>query len=179
MIRSMMSGISGLRNHQTAMDVIGNNISNVNTTGFKASRVTFSSVFSSTVANATAPSSDTGTGGTNPMQIGMGAGIASIDMLYTGGNIERTDNPLDVSIDGNGLFIIKSSDASSYTFTRAGAFGIDKQGNLITSTGAKVCGWTKRTQSEDAIEADGFDSTMDVEPINVYIDKYKYVNIYI
>lgn len=172
MIRSMMSGISGLRNHQTAMDVIGNNISNVNTTGFKASRVTFSSVFSSTVANATAPSSDTGTGGTNPMQIGMGAGIASIDMLYTGGNIERTDNPLDVSIDGNGLFIIKSSDASSYTFTRAGAFGIDKQGNLITSTGAKVCGWTRRTQSEDAIEADGFDSTMDVEPINVYMDKY-------
>lgn len=172
MIRSMMSGISGLRNHQTAMDVIGNNISNVNTTGFKASRVTFSSVFSSTVANATAPNSDTGTGGTNPMQIGMGAGIASIDMLYTGGNIERTDNPLDVSIDGNGLFIIKSSDVSSYTFTRAGAFGIDKQGNLITSTGALVCGWTKRTQSEDAIEADGFDSTMDVEPINVYIDKY-------
>lgn len=172
MIRSMMSGISGLRNHQTAMDVIGNNISNVNTVGFKASRVTFSSVFSSTVANATAPNSDTGTGGTNPMQIGMGAAMASIDMLYTGGNIERTDNPLDVSIDGNGLFIVKSSDVSSYTFTRAGAFGIDKQGNLITSSGALVCGWTKRTQSEDAIEADGFDSTMDVEPINVYIDKY-------
>lgn len=172
MIRSMMSGISGLRNHQTAMDVIGNNISNVNTTGFKASRVTFSSVFSNTVANATAPNSDTGTGGTNPMQVGMGAGIANIDMLYTSGNIERTDNPLDVSIDGNGLFIIKSSDASSYTFTRAGAFGVDKQGNLVTSTGALVCGWTKKTQSEGAIEADGFDSTMDAEPINVYMDKY-------
>lgn len=172
MIRSMMSGISGLRNHQTAMDVIGNNISNVNTTGFKASRVTFSSVFSNTVANATAPNSDTGTGGTNPMQVGMGAGIANIDMLYTSGNIERTDNPLDVSIDGNGLFIIKSSDASSYTFTRAGAFGVDKQGNLVTSTGALVCGWTKKTQSEGAIEADGFDSTMDAEPINVYMDQY-------
>ncbi len=172
MIRSMMSGISGLRNHQTAMDVIGNNISNVNTTGFKASRVTFSSVFSNTVANATAPNSDTGTGGTNPMQVGMGAGIANIDMLYTSGNIERTDNPLDVSIDGNGLFIIKASDASSYTFTRAGAFGVDKQGNLVTSTGALVCGWTKKTQSEGAIEADGFDSTMDAEPINVYMDQY-------
>lgn len=172
MIRSMMSGISGLRNHQTAMDVIGNNISNVNTTGFKASRVTFSSVFSNTVANATAPNSSTGTGGTNPMQVGMGAGIANIDMLYTSGNIERTDNPLDVSIDGNGLFITKASDTASYTFTRAGAFGVDKEGNLVTSTGALVCGWTRKTQSEGAIEADGFDSTMDAEPINVYMDKY-------
>lgn len=172
MMSSMMSGISGLRNHQTAMDVIGNNIANVNTTGFKASRVTFSEVFSSTVANATAPNSDTGTGGTNPMQIGMGSSVASIDLLYTEGSVERTDNPLDVSIDGNGLFITKESNVSGYTFTRAGAFGVDKNGNLVTSSGALVCGWTKKTQSANAIEADGFETTMDVEPINVYLDNY-------
>ena len=172
MIRSMMSGISGLKNHQIAMDVIGNNIANVNTTGFKASRVTFSEVFSNTMANATAPNNETGIGGTNPMQVGMGSGLASIDMLYTSGNIERTDNPLDVSIDGSGLFIVKQSDASGFSFTRAGAFGVDKQGNLVTSNGSLVCGWTKKTQSEGAIELDGFDSSMDAEPINVYVDDY-------
>lgn len=172
MIRSMMSGISGLKNHQIAMDVIGNNIANVNTTGFKASRVTFSEVFSNTMANATAPNDETGIGGTNPMQVGMGSGLASIDMLYTSGNIERTDNPLDVSIDGSGLFIVKESDASGFSFTRAGAFGVDKQGNLVTSNGSLVCGWTKKTQSEGAIELDGFDSSMEAEPINVYVDDY-------
>ena len=99
MMGSMMSGISGLRNHQTAMDVIGNNIANVNTAGFKASRILFSQVFSDTMANVTAPNAANATGGTNPMQIGMGSTVSSIDMLYTEGNIERTDNPLDVYID--------------------------------------------------------------------------------
>ena len=172
MMGSMMSGISGLRNHQTAMDVVGNNIANVNTTGFKASRVLFSQVFSNTMANATAPNSETGTGGTNPMQVGMGSTLASIDMLYTEGNIERTDNPLDVSIDGDGLFIVKENNSSAFTFTRAGAFGVDKNGNLKNASGALVCGWMKRTQSEDSLEEDGFASTMDVEPINLYRDIY-------
>jgi len=172
MMRSMMSGISGLRNHQTAMDVIGNNIANVNTSGFKASRILFSQVFSETVANATAPNSDTGTGGTNPMQVGMGSAVSSIDMLYTEGNIERTDNPLDVSIDGDGLFIIKSNNSSPFTFTRAGAFGVDKNGNLKTSNGSLVCGWLKKAQNEDALEEDKFETTMAVEPINLYRDIY-------
>ena len=172
MMGSMMSGISGLRNHQTAMDVIGNNIANVNTAGFKASRVLFSQVFSNTMANATAPNSENGTGGTNPMQVGMGSTVASIDMLYTEGNIERTDNPLDVSIDGNGLFITKASDGSSYTFTRAGAFGVDKNGNLVTSSGALVCGWQRRIESEELEDENKFATTMDTEPINIYRDAY-------
>jgi len=172
MMGSMMSGISGLRNHQTAMDVVGNNIANVNTAGFKASRILFSQVFSNTMANATAPNTQTGTGGTNPMQIGMGAGVSSIDMLYTEGNIERTDNPLDVSIDGNGLFITKATDSSSYTFTRAGAFGVDKNGNLITASGAKVCGWQRLLPSDDITEQEKFATTMDVQPINIYRDEY-------
>lgn len=172
MMGSMMSGISGLRNHQTAMDVVGNNIANVNTAGFKASRILFSQVFSDTMANATAPNSEMGTGGINPMQVGMGSTVSSIDMLYTEGNIERTDNPLDVSIDGDGLFIVKESNSSSYTFTRAGAFGIDKNGNLKTSSGALVCGWQKRVDSEDLSDEDSFLTTMDVEPINIYRDEY-------
>lgn len=172
MMNSMMSGISGLRNHQTAMDVIGNNIANVNTSGFKASRILFSQVFSNTMANATAPNSEKGIGGTNPMQIGMGSTVSSVDMLYTEGNVERTDNPLDVSIDGNGLFIVKANNSSAFTFTRAGAFGVDKNGNLITSNGSSVCGWTKKTQSEDSLEEDGFATTMQVEPINLYRDAH-------
>lgn len=172
MIRSMMSGISGLRNHQTAMDVIGNNIANVNTSGFKASRVLFKQVFSNTMANATAPNTENSIGGTNPMQVGMGSAVSSIDMLYTEGNIERTDNPLDVSIDGDGLFIIKASDSSPYTFTRSGAFGVDKNGNLKTASGALVCGWQKILESDELDGVDKFATTMDAEPINIYRDIY-------
>ncbi len=172
MMRSMMSGISGLRNHQTAMDVIGNNIANVNTSGFKASRVLFKQVFANTMANATAPNSDTGMGGTDPMQVGMGCGISSIDMLYTEGNIERTDNPLDVSIDGNGLFIIKEGDSSPFTFTRSGAFGVDKKGNLKTASGALVCGWQRKLETDDVSGETKFATTMDVEPINIFRDIY-------
>ena len=172
MMRSMMSGISGLRNHQTAMDVIGNNIANVNTCGFKSSRVLFKQVFSNTMANATAPNSETGTGGTDPMQIGMGCSIASVSMQYTEGNIERTDNPLDVSVDGDGLFIVRESSSSGFNFTRAGAFGVDKQGNLKTPNGALVCGWQKILEQGDNYGETKFATTMDVEPINVYRDIY-------
>lgn len=170
MMRSMMAGISGLRMHQVRMDVIGNNIANVNTTGFKSSRVTFKEVFSSTMANASAPDSDRGIGGVDPMQVGMGMTLASIDLQYTEGSVERTDNPLDVSIEGDGLFVVKENAASGYTFTRAGMFGVDKIGNLVTSSGAMVCGWQKRELDEGEIEASGFDTTLQVEPINLYKD---------
>jgi len=170
MMRSMMAGISGLRMHQVRMDVIGNNIANVNTTGFKGSRVTFKEVFSSTTSNASAPDSERGIGGTNPMQVGMGMTLASIDLQYTEGSVERTDNPLDVSIEGDGLFVIKENAASGYTFTRAGMFGVDKVGNLVTSSGAMVCGWQKRKIGDGEIEANGFDTTLQAEPINLYKD---------
>ena len=101
------------------------------------------------MANATAPNSETGTGGTDPMQVGMGCSIASVSMQYTEGNIERTDNPLDVSIDGDGLFIVRESNSSGFNFTRAGAFGVDKQGNLKTPNGALVCGWQKILEEGD------------------------------
>ncbi len=137
MMRSMYSGVSGLRIHQTKMDVIANNISNVNTIGFKSSRVTFSEVFSQTIQGASGPSENRG--GTNPMQIGLGAGIASVDMDMGEGAAQRTDNPLDMKIEGEGFFVV--SDVTGNKFTRAGAFHIDQSGSLVTASGMKVMGW--------------------------------------
>ena len=99
MMRSMFSGVSGLQSHQAKLDVIGNNIANVNTIGYKASRVTFKEVFSQTMKGSGAADSTTGRGGTNPMQIGLGMGISAIDTLFTRGSVQRTDNPTDLSIE--------------------------------------------------------------------------------
>ncbi len=137
MMRSMYSGVSGLRIHQTKMDVIGNNIANVNTAGFKASRVTFSEVFSQTVQGASGASENSG--GTNPMQIGLGSSVSSIDINMTEGAAQRTDNPLDLKIEGEGFFVV--SDATGNKFTRAGAFRIDEAGNLVNPDGLNVMGW--------------------------------------
>lgn len=137
MMRSMYSGVSGLRIHQTKMDVIGNNIANVNTVGFKASRVTFNEVFSQTLQGASGASENKG--GTNPMQIGLGASVSSIDVDMTEGAAQRTDNPLDLKIEGDGFFVV--SDATGNKFTKAGAFKIDEAGNLVNSAGLNVMGW--------------------------------------
>lgn len=136
-MRSMYSGVSGLRIHQTKMDVIGNNIANVNTVGFKSSRVTFSEVFSQTVQGATGANENTG--GTNPMQIGLGASISSIDIDMNEGAAQRTDNPLDLKIEGDGFFVV--SDITGNKFTRAGAFRLDEIGNLVSPDGMNVMGW--------------------------------------
>lgn len=144
MMRSMYSGVSGLRIHQTKMDVIGNNIANVNTVGFKASRVTFGEVFSQTVQGASG--SNESIGGTNPMQIGLGATISSIDIDMGEGAAQRTDNPLDLKIQGDGFFIVE--DATGNKFTRAGAFKTDEAGNLVNSDGLRVMGWQTGTGDE-------------------------------
>lgn len=137
MMRSMYSGVSGLNIHQTKMDVIGNNIANVNTVGFKSSRVTFGEVFSQTIQGASSPNANLG--GTNPKQIGLGASLGSIDVNMTEGASQRTDNNLDIQIKGSGFFVV--SNAAGNYFTRAGAFNIDKAGNLVNSSGMKVMGW--------------------------------------
>lgn len=137
MLRSMYSGVSGLRIHQTRMDVIGNNIANVNTTGFKSGRVTFNEIFSQTLQGASGASENVG--GRNPMQVGLGANISSIDTLMTEGAAQRTDNPLDMKIEGEGFFIV--SDAGGFKFTRAGAFRLDEVGNLCNPEGLNVMGW--------------------------------------
>ncbi|WP_054738619.1 flagellar hook protein FlgE [Cellulosilyticum ruminicola] len=139
MMRSMFSGVSGLKVHQTKMDVIGNNIANVNTVGYKSQRVTFSDVFSQTLQGASSASDDTGRGGLNPMQVGLGVKVSSIDMLMTQGAAQRTDNPFDLMINGSGFIVV--GDATGQYFTRAGALRQDDEGNLTIANGMRVQGW--------------------------------------
>lgn len=165
MMRSMYSGVSGLRIHQTKMDVIGNNIANVNTVGFKSSRTTFNEVFSQTLRNASGPNANLG--GRNPMQIGLGSSVSSVDVIMTPGAAQRTDNPLDLKIEGDGFFIV--SDATGNKFTRAGAFLVDKAGNLINTNGMNVMGW-KVNQTTGEIEKDKVSKLKILSPENLYSD---------
>lgn len=141
MMRSLFSAVSGLRTHQTRMDIIGNNIANVNTPGYKSSRVTFQEVFSQTLRGASSPSasSETEKGGTNPLQVGLGVNVASIDSIQTPGNLQPTSLPTDVAIEGNGFFIVLDGDSLSYT--RVGNFSTDGDGVLVDYEGRKVLGW--------------------------------------
>ncbi len=141
MMRSLYSGITGLRNHQTRMDVIGNNISNVNTPGYKASRVIFQDIFSQTLSPASGNS--TATGGTNPKQVGLGSTLASIDVLHTPSASQYTGVPLDLSIDGSGFFVIRNNGQEFYT--RAGNFGTDNSDYLVNGNGAYVLGYVGAT----------------------------------
>lgn len=170
MMRGMMSGVSGLKVHQLKMDVIGNNISNVNTVAFKSSRVTFKEVFSQQLSGATGPDMDRGSGGINPTQIGMGADLATIDMNYTQGTPQRTDNDLDISISGDGLFIVRESSNSPYTFTRAGMFSVDKAGNLISGTGGVVQGWMELIDDPNNPGEKTFNTESPLVNINLYAD---------
>lgn len=139
MMRSMFSGVSGLRVHQTRMDVIGHNIANVNTVGFKASRALFNEVFSQTLTNATGASDQTGRAGVNAMQVGLGSGVASIDTIMSRGTAQRTDNNFDLMVEGDGFFIV--GDATGNFFTRNGSLHIDGDGGLAISNGMRVMGW--------------------------------------
>jgi flagellar hook protein FlgE len=165
-----MAGISGLKMHQVKMDVIGNNIANVNTVGYKAARANFKEIYASTLSSASAPDSERGIGGTNPAQVGLGISLNSISMQYTDGNVETTDNKLDVAIDGDGLFIVKNNDSGEFLFTRAGMFDIDKLGNLVTASGARVYGWMEQEEAEDGVYY--YNTEKQVEPINIYSDEY-------
>ncbi len=139
MMRSLMTAVSGLENHQTRMDVIGNNIANVNTTGFKASRVNFADTLSQTLMGATMPNGNVG--GTNPQQVGLGMQIASIDTEFTHGSVSSTGKNTDLAIDmDRGLFVVKNGDQTYYT--RNGDFSLDADGNLVMNgSGLHVQGW--------------------------------------
>ncbi|MEK4006130.1 flagellar basal body rod protein FlgG [Paenibacillus sp. FSL H3-0333] len=138
MLRSMYSGVSGMRGFQTKLDVIGNNIANVNTIGFKSGRVMFKDIMSQTVSGVTAPGEE-GQGGVNAKQIGLGVSIGSVDTLHTAGSAMTTNNPTDLRIDGDGFFLVKLSGDQEVPFlTRAGDFHVDAGRNLITSDGLHV-----------------------------------------
>lgn len=138
MIRSMYAAVSGLRAHQTMMDVVGNNIANVNTTGFKKSNTIFQDILSQTLNGAGAPTS--GLGGTNPAQIGLGAQVGAIAQNLQQGGLQSTGRDLDVALEGDGFFVLENG--GEQLFTRAGSFSIDANGNLVGTEGGFVQGWT-------------------------------------
>ena len=138
MMRSLYSGVSGLQNHQTRMDVIGNNISNVNTNGFKRGRVNFQNMISQQMSGAAKPTDELG--GVNPKEVGLGMTIATIDNIFTQGNLQSTGVSTDLAIQGNGFFLLKSGEESFYT--RNGSFGLDRDGTLVNpANGMRVQGW--------------------------------------
>jgi flagellar hook protein FlgE len=139
-MRSMYTGVSGLKAHQLKMDIIGNNIANVNTVGYKGQRVTFQEVFSQTIKGASSPQS--GKGGTNAQQVGLGISLSSIDTFHIRGAVQRTDSVTDLAVNGDGFFMLSnSSDYLNRNYTRAGNFNLDEDGNLVASNGYKVLGY--------------------------------------
>jgi len=138
MMRSLFSGVSGLRNHQIRMDVIGNNIANVNTVGYKSSRVTFEEAFAQLLQGASRPPGDSSnvSGGVNPVQVGLGMNIGSIDLLFTQGNIESTGVTTDLAIQGDSFFVV--SNGKGNVFTRSGNFQLDANGRLVASTNGYI-----------------------------------------
>ncbi|MDN3364289.1 flagellar basal body rod protein FlgG [Priestia megaterium] len=137
MLRSMYSGISGMKNFQTKLDVLGNNIANVNTYGYKKGRTTFKDLVSQQVGGATAPVQGAA-GGVNAKQIGIGSQVGTIDTIQTSGSIQSTGRPLDLAISGDGYFVV--NDGMSDYYTRAGNFYLDSEGALVTGDGLYVQG---------------------------------------
>ena len=167
MMRSLFSGVSGLKNHQTRMDVIGNNISNVNTTGFKYSRTTFADTLSQTLTGAAAPTDNLG--GVNAKQIGLGSSVASIDMIFTDGSVQSTGKNTDLCLSGNGLFVVKKGDQTYYT--RNGAFEFDASGNyVLPGSGLYVQGWMGGTITTTSTDASGNKVTTSEWGINTNAD---------
>ncbi|HVW34219.1 MAG TPA: flagellar hook protein FlgE [Acidimicrobiia bacterium] len=141
MLRSMFSGVSGLRSHQTMMDVIGNNIANVNTVGYKAGSVVFQDLLSQTIRGAGVPGAGLdGAGGTNPAQVGLGVTVAGISNNFTQGASQLTGRATDLSIQGDGFFVVR--DNSQQLYTRAGSLNFDALGRLTTADGSILQGWT-------------------------------------
>ena len=138
MMRSLFAGVSGLRNHQVRMDVIGNNIANVNTVAYKSSRVTFEEAFAQLVQGASRPAGNASnlSGGVNPIQVGLGMNIGSIDLLFTQGNLENTGVTTDLAIQGDSFFVV--SDGQRHSYTRSGNFQLDATGRLVSSTNGWV-----------------------------------------
>lgn len=159
MLKSLYSGVSGLQAHQTALDVVSNNIANVNTNGFKYSRANFSEMLSQTNKIATAPTG--GLGGTNPMQIGLGSSADSTTRIYSQGSLLSTDKPTDVAITGKGFFIVSNNGGRVKRYTRDGNFNFDAVGNFVDANGNIVLGWNIKNVG------DRVDTLRDIRPIKI------------
>lgn len=157
----LSNAISGLTNFQKLIDVVGNNIANLNTPGYKSSNVTFKELMSQTIKGASAASE--GRGGTNPMQLGLGTTMGSIEQSQTQGPVEITGKSTDFAITGGGYFIMK--DGETVRFSRNGNFSIDANGDLVNSIGMKLQGWTNVDSTTGVVDTQGGAST--ITPINV------------
>ncbi|MDR1287958.1 MAG: flagellar hook protein FlgE [Treponema sp.] len=141
MMRSLFSGVSGLQNHQTRMDVIGNNIANINTTGFKRNRVNFQDILYQQLQGATRPTEELG--GVNPKEVGLGMSVASIDTIHIQGSLQSTGVGTDLAVQGTGFFVLHEGDRELYT--RNGAFSVDEAGTMVNpANGMRVQGWMAR-----------------------------------
>lgn len=159
-MRSLWSGVSGLQAHQVAMDVEGNNISNVNTKGFKYSRADFGTMFSQTVKIATAPTD--GRGGSNPLQIGLGVSVSSTTRIHSQGPVQTTSKNTDVAINGDGFFMVSDDGGLTRYLTRDGDFKLDAYGNFVNNAGFVVQGWNINWDNQT------IDSSR--SPQNIFID---------
>lgn len=159
-MRSLWSGVSGLQAHQVAMDVEGNNISNVNTKGFKYSRADFGTMFSQTVKIATAPTD--GRGGSNPLQIGLGVSVSSTTRIHSQGSVQTTNKNTDVAINGDGFFMVSDDGGLTNYLTRDGDFKLDAYGNFVNNAGFVVQGWNINWDNQT------IDSSR--SPQNIFID---------
>ncbi|MFD1037981.1 flagellar hook-basal body complex protein [Virgibacillus byunsanensis] len=158
MLRSMYAGISGMKNFQTKLDVIGNNISNVNTSGFKKGRVTFQDMMSQMTSGAQGatinPDGNPMRGGVNPAQVGLGSQLGSIDNIHTQGFRQSTNNPLDFALEGDGMFVVASDlepgnlEDSNVSYTRAGNFYLDEEGSIVNAEGMYLMGFPEITGTE-------------------------------
>lgn len=137
MMRSMFAGVSGMRSHQMMMDVIGDNIANVNTSGYKSSRVVFQDTLSQMMRDGAAGTAATGS--TNPSQVGLGVKVNAVDAVVTQGAIQNTGRPTDLAIQGPGYFVVSTEGQTAYS--RAGAFGLDDTGRVVDPSGAVLQGW--------------------------------------
>ncbi|GEN54140.1 flagellar basal body rod protein FlgG [Halobacillus faecis] len=157
MLRSMYSGISGMKGFQTKLDTIGNNIANVNTYGYKKGRVTFQEMMSQTVAGAQGPIQGAGgnvKGGTNPLQVGLGTQVGTIDKIHTQGSRQTTNRPLDLALEGDGMFVLAEAgntaintvdqiidlETVNTSFSRAGNFYLDSEGAIVNGEGKYLVG---------------------------------------
>ncbi len=173
MLKSLSSGVSGLRNHQMKIDVLGNNIANVNTVGFKGSRINFSEALNQTLKNA---KPGVGTGFINPVQVGLGMSTSSIENVFTQGALENTGVLTDLALEGEGFFMLKNGDSNLYT--RAGNFFFNSEGKLVNQKGLAVQGWM--LPLADSTGGLGFGNTSDITIDTDYVSPAKATqNVYL
>lgn len=177
MLRSMFAGVSGLRSHQTMMDTVGNNISNINTHGYKSSRTTFQDALYQTIRGATGAANETDPeqGGVNPTQVGLGTRVASIDQNFSQGGLQTTNRATDFAIDGDGFFVVSDEGAvdvdtgDGALYTRNGAFSFDAEGRLVTGNGQFVMGYAGDA-TDGALEVISDDDIAEIESISELSD---------